>query len=220
MTAPTPAPDAPLPRPVRVLVVDDHPLVRAGLTALLDAAPDITVVGEAADGEHVLGAAARTRPDVVLMDLSMPGTDGVTATARLTAAHPDVQVVVLTSFSDRPRIHAALDAGAVGYLLKDAPPADVLAGVRAAARRQSPLDPRIARVLLDDREPAEAAHLGPRETEVLRLVARGLANKQIARSLGISESTVKAHLANTFRRIGVQDRTSAALWASSHLPPD
>lgn len=145
------------------------------------------------------------------MDLSMPGTDGVHATALIRVAHPAAQVVVLTSFSDRPRIHRALDAGACGYLLKDAPPADLLAGIRAAARRQSPLDPRVARVLLDDRPAAHAPHLGPREAEVLRLVARGLANKQIARSLGISESTVTVHLANVFRRIGVQDRTSAAL---------
>ncbi len=155
------------------------------LTVLLDAVADIEVVGEAADGDQAVRVAAGTRPDVVLMDLSMPGTDGVTATRRLLAEHPDLQVLVLTSFSDRARVGDALDAGATGYLLKDTPPADVVSGIRAAARRESPLDPRIARALLEDRPPTPRSLLGPRETEVLQLVARGMANKQIARTLGI-----------------------------------
>ena len=205
---------------IRVVIVDDHPLIRTGLTALLDGLADVDVVGEAANGEQAVAVVAARRPDVVLMDLSMPGTDGVAATRRVLAADPDVQVLVLTSFSDRARIDDALDAGATGYLLKDSPPTDVVAGIRAAARRESPLDPRVARTMLDARAPDPCALLGPRETDVLRLVARGMANKQIARALGIREGTVKVHLGNVFRRIGVQDRTSAALWAQANLPPE
>ena len=213
------------PAQVRVLLVDDHALVRAGLAALLEGSPDLLVVGEAADGSEAVTVAAGTEPDVVLMDLSMPGVDGVTATRRLLAARPQAQVLVLTSFSDRERVRDALAAGAIGYLLKDSPPQDVIAGIRAAARHGSPLDPRVARTLLTDAAPgaptvgtSPAAQLSPRELEVLRLVARGLANKQIGRILGITERTVKVHLGSVFRRIGVADRTSAALWAREHLP--
>jgi len=209
---------------VRVVLVDDHALVRAGLAALLEAAGGIDVVGEAADGEQAVELVRSTLPDVVLMDLSMPVLDGVGATRALLAEHPETQVLVLTSFSDRDRVRDALAAGAIGYLLKDSAPADVVAGVRAAAAQGSPIDPRVARTLLTDgRGPAGAGPAGPplspRETEVLRLVSQGLANKQIGRALGISERTVKVHLGNVFRRIGVQDRTSAALWAREHLPP-
>jgi DNA-binding NarL/FixJ family response regulator len=204
--------------PVRVLLVDDHALVRAGLAALLEAAGGIVVVGEAADGEQALDLLENSRPDVVLMDLSMPGMDGVTATRRIVAQRPETQVLVLTSFSDRDRVRDALSAGAIGYLLKDSPPHDVVNGVRAAAQHGSPLDPRVARTLLTDGAPIPVATaLSPRELEVLRLVAKGHANKQIGRSLGISERTVKVHLGNVFRRIGVQDRTSAALWARENL---
>jgi DNA-binding NarL/FixJ family response regulator len=204
--------------PVRVLLVDDHALVRAGLAALLEGAGGIQVVGEAADGEQALELLENAAPHVVLMDLSMPGMDGVTATRRIVAERPDTQVLVLTSFSDRDRVRDALSAGAIGYLLKDSPPNDVVNGVRAAALHGSPLDPRIARTLLTDTAPIPVATaLSPRELEVLRLVAKGQANKQIGRSLGISERTVKVHLGNVFRRIGVQDRTSAALWARENL---
>jgi DNA-binding NarL/FixJ family response regulator len=158
-------------------------------------------------------------PDVVLMDLSMPVLDGVAATRAVLAERPDTQVIVLTSFSDRDRVRDALAAGAIGYLLKDSDPADVLAGVRAAAAKGSPIDPRVARTLLTEGTAAPAP-LSPRELDVLRLVAKGLANKQVGRALGISERTVKVHLGNVFRRIGVQDRTSAALWAREHLPPE
>ena len=207
---------------IRVLLVDDHALVRAGLSALLDATDDLTVVGEAADGEQAVELALNTTPDVVLMDLSMPGTDGVAATRLLLAALPETQVLVLTSFSDRDRVRDALAAGAIGYLLKDSTPQEVIAGVRAAAQNGSPIDPRVARALLTDRVPGGhqiGPALSPRELEVLRLVAQGLANKQIGRSLGISERTVKVHLGNVFRRIGVRDRTSAALWARENLGP-
>jgi DNA-binding NarL/FixJ family response regulator len=206
---------------ITVLLVDDHALVRAGLAALLDAADDITVVAEAADGDQAVELARTTGPDVVLMDLSMPGTDGVSATRALLAELPHTQVLVLTSFSDRDRVREALAAGAIGYLLKDSTPQEVVAGIRTAARNGSPLDPRVARTLLTERGAGPIGPtLSPRELEVLRLVARGLANKQIGRALGITERTVKVHLGNVFRRIGVSDRTSAALWAREHLGPE
>jgi DNA-binding NarL/FixJ family response regulator len=199
---------------IRVLLVDDHKLVRAGLASLLEASDDIRVVGSAADGQEALELAAGTAPDVVLMDLSMPRMGGVEATRRLLAVHPGLQVVVLTSFSDQEQVHDAVDAGAVGYLLKDADPADLVEGVRAAAAGQSPLDPKVARTLLTRRSGAAPQdQLSDREREVLALVAGGLANKQIARRLGITDRTVKAHLTSIFQRIGVTDRTQAALWA-------
>ena len=202
---------------IRVLVVDDHQLVRAGLISILEAAADIPVVGEAADGQQALDAAPATTPDVVLMDLSMPVLDGVAATRLLLAELPETRVVALTSFSDRRRVTDVLAAGATGYLLKDSRPDDLLAAVRAAAEGHAPLDPRVAAALLPTREPPLADQLSDREKQVLRLVADGLANKQIARRLGIAESTVKVHTGNIFRRIGVTDRTSAAVWAKEHL---
>jgi DNA-binding NarL/FixJ family response regulator len=202
---------------IRVLVVDDHQLVRAGLITLLEAAADIRVAGEAADGRQALAAAKAASPDVVLMDLSMPVLDGVAATRLLLAELPRTRVVALTSFSDRQRVTDVLAAGATGYVLKDSRPDDLLAAVRAAADGHVPLDPRVAAALLPAREVPLADQLSEREKQVLRLVAAGLANKQIARRLGIAESTVKVHTGNIFRRIGVADRTSAALWAKEHL---
>jgi DNA-binding NarL/FixJ family response regulator len=202
---------------IRVLVVDDHQLVRAGLITLLEAAADIQVAGEAADGRQALAAAKAASPDVVLMDLSMPVLDGVAATRLLLAELPRTRVVALTSFSDRQRVTDVLAAGATGYVLKDSRPDDLLAAVRAAADGHVPLDPRVAAALLPAREVPLADQLSEREKQVLRLVAAGLANKQIARRLGIAESTVKVHTGNIFRRIGVTDRTSAALWAKEHL---
>jgi DNA-binding NarL/FixJ family response regulator len=198
---------------IRVVVVDDHAVVRQGLASLLATAGDIDVVATAADGVTALEAARHHLPDVVLMDLQMPQMDGVQATRLITADCPGTDVLVLTSFSDTERILAALDAGAVGYLLKDAEPHEVLDGVRAVARGESPLHPRAARQLLQARSARPAAELSPREREVLRLVMEGLANKQIARRLDITERTVKAHLTAIFQRIGVSDRTQAALWA-------
>lgn len=203
---------------IRVLVVDDHAMVRSGLTALLLASGDIAVVGQAPDGRVAVGQAREHQPDVVLMDLSMPVMDGAEATREVLAVAPDAKVVVLTSFSDRDRVNAALRSGAVGYQLKDGDPAELLAAVRAAAAGHAPLDPRVARVLLPTLGEQSGDGLSPREREVLRLVAQGLANKQIGRALGISERTVKAHLGRVFREIGVVDRTSAALWARDHLP--
>jgi DNA-binding NarL/FixJ family response regulator len=202
--------------PIRVLVVDDHAVVRQGLRGLIDGAADLAVVGVAEDGGAAVALAEELRPDVVLMDLQMPGVDGVEATRRLCGLEEGPDVLVLTSFSDSQRILAALDAGAVGYLLKDAEPADLLDGIRAVARGESPLDPKAARELLRSRTSAPAAQLSPREQDVLRLVVQGLANKQIARRLGITERTVKAHLTSAFQRIGVRDRTQAALWAQRH----
>lgn len=203
---------------IRVLVVDDHRLVRAGLITLLEAAGDIEVAGEAADGRQALEAARAIAPDVVLMDLSMPVLDGVAATRLLLQERPQARVVALTSFSDRQRVNDVLAAGAIGYLLKDSRPDELLAAVRSAAEGHAPLDPRVAGALLPGREPPAADLLSEREKQVLRLAAAGLANKQIARRLGISESTVKVHIGNIFRQIGVRDRTSAALWAHEHLP--
>jgi DNA-binding NarL/FixJ family response regulator len=202
---------------IRVLVVDDHRLVRAGLISLLEAAADIEVVAEAADGQQALEAARATRPAVVLMDLSMPVLDGVEATRMLAREQPGTRVVALTSFSDRQRVTGVLAAGAIGYLLKDSRPEDLLAAVRAAADGHAPLDPRIAGALLPGQQPPPAELLSDREKQVLTLAAQGLANKQIARRLGISESTVKVHVGSIFRRIGVRDRTSAALWARENL---
>jgi DNA-binding NarL/FixJ family response regulator len=201
---------------ITVVLVDDHALVRHGLEQLLQAADGIDVVGTASDGEKAVTVVQQTRPDVVLMDLQMPGTDGVQATREILAESPGTKVVVLTSYSDSGRIIAALDVGAVGYLLKDTEPDDLLRGIRDAARGESPLHPRAARELLTARRASGGVgpvELTPREKEVLALVRRGLANKQIARRLDISERTVKAHLSSAFQRIGVVDRTQAALWA-------
>lgn len=204
---------------ISILLADDHSLVRAGLAALLDSADDLRVVGQAENGQEAVRLAEELRPHVILMDLSMPVMDGVGATREILRSRPESIVVVLTSFSDQQRVAEALRAGAVGYLLKDCDPRDLLAAVRAAAEGHAPLDPRVARALLPTAETESAADgLSARELQVLGLVSRGLANKQIARSLGISERTVKAHLGKVFRQIGVADRTSAALWAREHLP--
>jgi DNA-binding NarL/FixJ family response regulator len=201
---------------IRVLLAEDHGLVRAGLERLLATAADVEVVGSASDGAEAVELAASTRPDVVLMDLSMPNVEGIEATRQILAADGEAQVVVLTSVTDRERILAALDAGAIGYLLKDAEPDELIGGVRSAARGESPLSPKAARALLVARAEGERAELSPREREVLRCVAEGKPNKLIARELGISEKTVKTHLTRVFQQIGVTDRTQAALWARAH----
>jgi DNA-binding NarL/FixJ family response regulator len=201
---------------IKVALVDDHAIVRIGLEQLLRAEVDMEVVGTAGDGATALALVQAQHPDVVLMDLQMPGIDGVTATREILAVLPDTHVVILTSFSDSDRILAALDVGAVGYLLKDTEPEVLLDGVRAAARGESPLHPRAARELLAARRRpggVAPADLTPRESEVLVMVRQGLANKQIARALGISQATVKAHLTSVFQRIGVTDRVQAAVWA-------
>jgi len=205
---------------IRVLVVDDHVIVRNGLEQLLETVADIELVGTAGDGEEALRQVKRLQPDVVLMDLSMPVMDGVQATQRIATAHPDVAVVILTSFGDQTRILDAVNAGAVGYLLKHADPEEILNGIRAAYEGGSPLDPKAARVVLTSRRTAGTAQLTEREQEVLQLLSEGLPNKTIARRLGITERTVKAHLTSIFQRLGVTDRTQAALWARNHLSQD
>ena len=203
---------------IRVLVVDDHMVVRSGLEQLLATTDDIELVGTASNGNEAIAAVASLQPDVVLMDLSMPELDGVEATRRITADHPSSRVLVLTSFSDQTRILDALSAGAVGYLLKHAEPDDIADAIRAVHSGESPLDPKAARALVESRRASrDSPQLTDREREVLLLVRDGLANKQIARRLGIAERTVKAHLTSVFQRLGVTDRTQAALWASEHL---
>ncbi len=201
---------------IRVLVVDDHQVIRSGLTTLLESEADIEVHRSVGSGEAAVTAYREDGADVVLMDLSMPNMDGIEATKALRRQDPEVRVVVLTSYGDRRRITAALDAGACGYLLKDASPNDLVSAVRAAASGGAPMDPRVGAVILSERTernlPAQP-RLSERETEVLRLVTAGRLNKQIARELGISEKTVKAHLSRVFERLGVSDRTQAALWA-------
>jgi DNA-binding NarL/FixJ family response regulator len=199
---------------IRVLIAEDHALVRAGLSELLANRDDVEVVGEAANGAEAVERAVELAPDVVLMDLSMPEVDGIEATRRIAVEAPNANVVVLTSFSDRERILQALDAGAVGYLLKDLDPDELHRGVQAAARGESPLAPKAAHAVITARsETRPTVELSSREREVLALVAEGLPNKLIARRLEISEKTVKAHLTRVFQAIGVTDRTQAALWA-------
>lgn len=200
----------------RVLIADDHGLVRAGLTELIATFDDVEVIGAATGGEQAVAMAVEHSPDIVLMDLEMPEVDGIEATRRILELAPSTRVVILTSFSDRERILKALDAGAVGYLLKDAEPGELARGIAAAARGESPLDPRAAGTVIAARTPTSQADLSDREREVLALLAGGMANKQIALQLGISEKTVKAHLTNVFRQIKVTDRTQAALWAREH----
>ena len=202
---------------IRVVIADDHGVVRGGLTQLLGTLDDVELVGTAANGSEAVAVCSAEQPDVVLMDLEMPEMDGIEATRRIKEERPDVAVVILTSFSDRERILRALDAGAAGYLLKDAESDELARSIRAAARGDAPLDPKAARELLSARAPGSALEsLSPREREVLVMVAEGLPNKVIARRLSISEKTVKAHLTSVFRQIGVTDRTQAALWAQRH----
>jgi DNA-binding NarL/FixJ family response regulator len=202
---------------IRVLLVEDHAIVRRGLEQLLATVEDMTVVGSAADGEEAIALAAERTPDVVVMDLEMPRVGGIEATRRIVASGNPARIVVLTSFSDRERILDVLDAGAIGYLLKDAEPSALLDGIRAAAGGDSPLHPRAASALLKARsEQRPAAELSDRQLEVLKLIAEGKPNKQIARALGISEKTVKGHVTAILQALGVTDRTQAALWAERH----
>lgn len=206
---------------LRLVVVDDHPVVRAGIVALLSAEADLAVVAEVDDGAGALAAYEEHVPDVVLMDLRMPGVDGVTATARLRAAHPGAHVLVLTTYDTDADILRAVEAGATGYLLKDAPRAALTDAVRRAARGETVLAPPVAaRLLTRMREPA-TERLTARETEVLACVARGLSNPAIASELFIGEATVKSHLLRVFTKLGVDDRTAAVTVAMSRglLPP-
>ena len=199
---------------IRIVVADDHAVVRTGLEQLVGTFEDIELVGMGATGSEAADICVATRPDVALLDLEMPVADGIEATRRIREVCPSTNVVIFTSFSDRARILRALDAGAIGYLLKDAEPEEIHRGLQAAARGEAPLAPKAAAELLAARTSSTSSEgLTGREREVLQLVASGLANKQIARRLGISEKTVKGHLTQVFQTIGVTDRTQAALWA-------
>ncbi len=193
---------------VRVLVADDHPVVRSGLVGLLTVEPDVVVVGEVADGAAAVAAAHDLRPDLVLMDLRMPVLDGAAATARIVAEVPGVRVLVLTTYETDADILRAVEAGATGYLLKDTPRDQLVAGVRAAARGESALSPSVASRLVQQVR-GEAERLTPREIEVLAGVARGLSNAAVGRELFITEATVKTHLLRAFAKLGVDDRTRA-----------
>jgi DNA-binding NarL/FixJ family response regulator len=198
---------------IRVAIADDHRVVRVGLEQLLETIEDVELVGAADGGEAAVALCAERKPDVLLLDLAMPDLDGIGVTRRLLDASPETKVIIFTSFGDRDEVVAALDAGAVGYLLKDAEPDELGAAIRAAARGEAPLAPRAAAALLESRRPQSRPELTARERDVMALVIGGHSNKQIARRLGIAEKTVKGHLTNLFQRIGVSDRTQAALWA-------
>ncbi len=194
---------------IRVLIADDHPVVRSGLAGMLGVEPDLDVVGEAADGAAAVALARELVPDLVLMDLRMPGVDGAAATARITEELPGVHVLVLTTYETDADILRAVEAGATGYLLKDTPRDQLVAGVRAAARGESALSPTVARRLVQQLRGGDADRLTPRELEVLAGVARGLSNAAIGRELFITEATVKTHLLRAFGKLGVDDRTRA-----------
>ncbi|MER6711403.1 MULTISPECIES: response regulator transcription factor [unclassified Streptomyces] len=194
---------------IRVLLADDHPVVRDGLAAMLATQPDLTVVGEAANGAEALHRTASLAPDVVLMDLQMPGMDGTAATAAIRAAHPEVRVLILTTYDTDADITAAVDAGAVGYLLKDTGRHELCEAVRTAARGGAALSPTVAAKVLAHMRGDRVAGLSGRELEVLSAVARGQSNKQIARALRLSEATVKTHLLHIYTKLDVGDRTAA-----------
>ncbi len=201
---------------IKVLVVDDHELVRHGLAMLLGGADDIDLVGLATDGAEALTLVEEHHPDVVLMDLSMPGMDGVEATRRISSTYPSTAVVVLSSFSERRTVLEAIDAGAAGYLLKDGGMDDILRAVRAAAQGESPLAPRAAQAILSARPARQMPELSVREREVVDYVVEGLRNREIAERMGITEKTVKTHLTHVYQRLAVDTRAEmiAAVKAS------
>jgi DNA-binding NarL/FixJ family response regulator len=205
---------------IRVLVVDDHAVVRTGLIHLLATTDDLECVGGAPDGDRALELVAECSPDVVLLDLSMPGTDGVAVIEALRTMAEPPRILVLTSFSDAGLVLDAVSAGADGYLLKQSEAEEILDGVRTVASGGAPVDPAVARSLLRDmrdRRPAPTPVLTDREAEVIDLLRLGYPNKTIARRLRISERTVKVHVTHIFQRLGVTDRTQAALWAERHI---
>jgi NarL family two-component system response regulator LiaR len=204
--------------PIRVLVVDDHAIVRKGICALMDTEVGITVIGEAANGQEAIAQAARLGPDVILLDLVMPEMDGVEAIRRIRAHQIDSRILVLTSFGSDNKLFPAIKAGAVGYLLKDTSPAELIAAIRRAAAGESTLNPTVARRLLRefsadavDAPPVEL--LTKRESEVLLQIARGLTNEHIAGQLHISDATVRTHVSNILGKLNLTNRTQAALYA-------
>jgi two-component system, NarL family, response regulator LiaR len=206
--------------PIRILLVDDHAVVRKGMRALLDREAGLEVVGEAENGEQAVQAADRLRPDVILMDLEMPGGGGVEATRRISATRPESRIVVLTSHAAEEDVFPALKAGALGYLLKHSAPEDVLQAIRQAHRGESVLHPAIARMVLQElhrpphpRQSPTTEPLSEREMEVLRLLARGMSNQEIADTLVVSEATVRSHVSSILRKLQLASRTQAALYA-------
>jgi len=195
---------------IRILVVDDHPIVRSGLTSVLSTQADFDVVGEASNGEEAITAASRLEPDLVLMDLRMPAKNGVDASAAILAERPSTRVVVLTTYASDGEVLRAIEAGAVGYLLKDVPHDELFRALRAVARGERYLAPVVTERLLARWQQPTRVSLTERELDVLRYVARGDGNKQIASALGITEPTVKAHLVHIFDKLGVENRTAAA----------
>jgi len=202
--------------PIRLLLVDDHEMVRTGLRTFLGLQTDMTVVGEAGTAEQALALVPRLRPDIVLMDLALPGMSGVEAAQRLRANHPAVKVVVLTSFAGQDAVLPAVRAGVAGYLLKDVGPAELADALRAVHAGGAPLHPAVAATVMQSVLEPVRDPLTPREREVLRLLARGLSNRLIARELVLSEKTVKAHVSAILAKLGVADRTQAALHAVHH----
>jgi DNA-binding NarL/FixJ family response regulator len=200
----------------RVVVADDQTVVREGLVLILGMLPDVEVVGAAADGEQALALVAEERPDVVLMDLRMPRLDGVAATRRIRAEHPDTQVIVLTTYADDDSVFAALRAGARGYLTKDAPSSELAAAIATVCRGDAHFEPSVQRRLVDAVRPSGPAGLTPREADVLRLIAGGRSNVEIAERLYISQATVKTHINNLFAKTGVRDRAQAVTYAFRH----
>ncbi|MFN2627795.1 MAG: response regulator [Gaiellaceae bacterium] len=203
--------------PIRMLIVDDHAVVREGLRTFLELQDGLEIVGEASGGEEAIAETERLRPDVVLMDLAMPGLDGIEAMRALRVRVPSARVIILTSFLEDDRLLPALRAGAAGYLLKNVQPQELTRAIRAAVAGETLIDPAVAARLVDvlagDRS-AEQPELTPREREVLGLVGRGFANKRIALELGIAEKTVKTHVGHVLAKLGVSDRTQAALYAA------
>jgi NarL family two-component system response regulator LiaR len=205
---------------IRVLLVDDHAVVRTGLRTFFDLLDDIEVVGEAADGSEGVAMARRLKPDVVLMDLLMPNMDGLTAIGRIKTEDPEIEVVAMTSFIEEEKVTAALEAGATGYLLKDAGADEVAAAIRAAVAGEMHLDPQVTRLLAQRMRakpaPDPVEPLTERERDVLRLVARGMSNKEIAFELGIAEGTARTYVSNILGKLGLTSRTQAALYAVEH----
>ena len=194
---------------VRILVTDDHPVVRAGLSGMLSGEPDFEVVGEAQNGKEAVTFVGELKPDVVLMDLRMPEMDGVTAIEHIKSSYPDVHVLVLTTYESDADILRAIETGATGYLLKDTPREELFGAIRTVAQGQSPLAPGVAARLMQRVRDPEEEGLSTREIEVLELVAHGTSNKEIAKQLWVSETTVKSHMLHIFDKLGVTDRTAA-----------
>lgn len=207
-----------MPKPIRVLIVDDHPVVRKGIRSLLAEEQDINVIGEAVNGRDALAQAEALHPDVILMDLVMPEMGGVEAIARITAAHPEARILVMTSFAADDKVFPSIKAGALGYLLKDSDPEDLIRMIHQVARGELSIHPSIARKVIQElnrpaREPLTPSPLTDREVEILQLIAQGIENKEIARRLFLREATVRTHVSNVLGKLHLANRVQATLYA-------